>query len=46
MHDVKHNGWGLIRFIRLLYEETMAQLEEMKTLDDGVHLNDQEDVVR
>jgi hypothetical protein len=42
VHTVKQEGWGVIRFRRLLYGETLAQWEELKRLVDGIHLNDQE----
>jgi hypothetical protein len=47
VYTVKHEGWGVIRFRRLLYDETFAQWEEMKRIVDDIQLDDQKnDVVR
>jgi hypothetical protein len=40
VHDVEHDGWGVIKFRRLMYGETLAQWEEKKRLVDGVQLNE------
>jgi hypothetical protein len=42
VYTVKQEGWGLVRFRRMLYGKTLAQWEELKRLVDGIHLNDQE----
>jgi hypothetical protein len=42
VYTVKLEGWGLVRFRRMLYGKTLAQWEELKRLVDGIYLNDQE----
>jgi hypothetical protein len=42
----KREGWGLIRFRRSLYGETLEQWEEMKRMVDGVQLFDEKDKVK
>jgi hypothetical protein len=39
IYTIKHEGWGVIRFRRMLYGETLAQWEEMKSLVDDVQLD-------
>jgi hypothetical protein len=35
---VKNEGWGVVRFRRTLYGDTLQQWEEMKMVLDGVQL--------